>query len=63
MSQAAYLDQLVKEKAEEEAERDFWDRMDDGGAYDTEDWAEFSANEAVALADAERHDDGAEPTA
>lgn len=63
MSQAAYLEQLVKEKAEEEAEQDFWARMDDGGGYDTDDWAEFSANEAVALAEVERHADDAEPTA
>lgn len=55
MSQAAYLEQLVKEKAEEEAEQDFWNRMDDGGPYDEDDWAEFAENEAVAIADAERH--------
>ena len=63
MSQAAYLEQLVKEKAEEEAEQDFWDRMDDGGPYDEDDWSEFRENEAVAIADADRNTDDEESNA
>lgn len=50
MSQSAYLEQMVKEIAEREAEREFWARMG-ASEYDAEDWDEFAASEAVALAD------------